>query len=1051
MRKHNPFQSGIKRVCGLVMTFVIAVTSFVFGPELSVSAARETAIKEYETGQDSSQAEEILLRTAEDLQELSRQSVYDYYTKDKVFRLMNDIDLSGEKMDPVAIFCGTFEGDGHVIKGFQIDRPGSDYGFFRFIEAQGSVRGLTVEGELQPSGTRQNIGGIAGTNRGSIVNCRFRGSIIARDTAGGIAGRNEEGGMIVNCSNDAVITTTKRCGGITGYNAGGISGCVNRGRLNATAERVSAEQEELSLNLTLDRASLADEEKINFTGGIAGISTGLIEDCVNYALIGYPHVGYHVGGIAGYQNGCIESSYNYGNIRGRKDVGGIVGLFEPYVQIQYAEDTLRELRGEMDSLTDSMRGLSDLTRNANDRLTDDLDQVSGSTKELKDAAREQKDYYSGQGDRFGEEYDAARDRVEERINKLEFEVEGEKAKKAVSAMRSDAKEMAQIMVKLAAVKEIEKQLAGGGLDADTQEKLKKALEELGSREVLEKRLEELQEDIARQADTVEDTISDASEEADELKHNLKRLRSESKDWAKVIRDNARQLSEDSKNTDEIMSSQADQVYDSMDELKQGLKDSNQELTQQMEAIERQMDAVQDTIAKGLNRVDDRTADDDYSSFTDLSDSEDMQNRKGLIAACKNSGEIETDINGGGIAGAVAIEADIESEFQINRVGTRSLNDTGTLKATILQCENDSDVIVKNDYAGGIAGRAERGAVLLCRNYGNIETKDGSYSGGIAGKSGNLVRGCYALCNVEGREYTGGIAGLGTDLLDNCAMAGVVSSTGETFGTIAGSLEGTAENNCFVEEGIPSINGLTYHSQARPLTYEELLAMEGTPDAYRVFHVKFMANDTVIKVVNCHYGESVSEGDIPQVPKKAGYYGVWEEEDLNQIKRNLTVHAVYDTWITTISSATLSTGNERAELLISADFYPDTTLSYETIPTEDYYVGGCQARAAYRFGLSCERQSDFGELCVRVLAPEGKRKMQAAIEQEGGMLLLDTWRDGSYLVFTMDEPGSFVIVEENPGYLIYLPAAGAAVLLCLLYAGRRRKGRRKTMEQKKNKK
>lgn len=399
MRKHNQFQSRTGRVFGLVMAVVIAVTGTACGPKLSVSAAKEADIKENETGQEGAEAEEVLLRTVEDLKELSRQSVYDYYTKDKVFKLMNDIDLSGEKLDPVSIFCGTFEGDGYVIKGFRIDQPGSDYGFFRFIEAQGSVRGLTVEGELKPSGTRQNIGGIAGTNRGSIVNCHFRGSIIARDTAGGIAGRNEEGGMIVDCSNDAVITTTKRCGGITGYNEGGVSGCVNRGRLNATAERVSTEEEELSLDLSLDRSRLADEEKINFTGGIAGISTGLIEDCVNYALIGYPHVGYHVGGITGYQNGCIVSSYNYGNIRGRKDVGGIAGLFEPYVQIQYAQDTLRELRGQMDSLTDSMRGLSDLTRNANDRLTDDLDQVSDSTKELKDAAREQKDYYSEQGER----------------------------------------------------------------------------------------------------------------------------------------------------------------------------------------------------------------------------------------------------------------------------------------------------------------------------------------------------------------------------------------------------------------------------------------------------------------------------------------------------------------------------------------------------------------------------------------------------------------------------------------------------------------------------
>lgn len=75
-------------------------------------------------------------------------------------------------------------------------------------------------------------------------------------------------------------------------------------------------------------------------GGIAGNSSGVISSCTNYGTIGYNHTGYNVGGIAGSQNGKILNCTNEGDIYGRKDVGGIVGQAEPYIESEYLQDRI---------------------------------------------------------------------------------------------------------------------------------------------------------------------------------------------------------------------------------------------------------------------------------------------------------------------------------------------------------------------------------------------------------------------------------------------------------------------------------------------------------------------------------------------------------------------------------------------------------------------------------------------------------------------------------------------------------------------------------------
>lgn len=1025
--------SRIMRILALALAVLFLLENSMCG---RVMAAEAEAV----------QAEEVQLYTADDLKELSEKSVYDSYTRGRIFRLMNDIDLTGADFSPISIFCGTFEGDNHKIRGLHLTDTGSDYGFFRFVEADGVVQNLMVEGIVEPGGTKKNIGGIAGTNKGIIRNCYYQGSVVARETVGGIVGHNEAGGLLVGCGNYAMVTATKRSGGIAGYNEGGISGCINQGKINTTVESISRDEEELSLELTLNREMLVDEEKVNFTGGIAGISSGLIEDSRNYGLIGYPHVGYHVGGIAGYQNGCIKNSYNYGNIRGRKDIGGIVGLFEPYVELTYATDMLRELRGQMDDVSAALKELSDAAGSAGDKLSENLEQVGESGGAVGDTIREQKNYYADQEKQFDEAYQEAGRKVEDRLDKLELEIEGEAAVRAIGEIRSDTAQMKETAVKLAAIQAIEEQLANNtGLTEEQRIALQDALNQLGDKAVLEACLDTLLAEISGQVDFLERTASDAVDEVDDFAGDLHKLREETGDLSDVIKANIRSLKKDLEKTDEAISEQNDAVRNDLEALQQGTRESRQEIEEKIDQIERQMDDVNDTISDGFDRLDERLNSEDVFSFTDLSDSDNMENRHGLVAQCRNSGEITADINGGGIAGAIAIETDMESEFAIHKIGTRSMNQSGTEKATILQCINDSDITVKNDYAGGIVGRSDRGAAISCKNYGNIETVDGSYTGGIMGKSSYLIRDCYALCRVTGNDYTGGITGYGAAVVGNYVMATVESKTKESFGAIAGIVEERAEDNCFVEEGIAAINGLTYERQARPITYEELLEMSGTPDEYRSFHVKFMADNTVIKEITCQYGENVKDSEIPAVPKKAGCYGIWEEESLLHINRNITVHAIYGAWITTISAA----GEEKPSLLVSADFFPDARLTYQKLPVEQYTKEGYEVIAAYDFTLTSEHQQDYGALRVRVASPKAKRQLCAAWVQEGEIRILDTEVDGSYLVFAMNQPGTFLILEQNADHTIWITAGLAVFVILLVMAVVRHRKKSRQKREKKN--
>ncbi len=252
------------------------------------------------------------------------------------------------------------------------------------------VKNLTVRGDITPSGTQTQVGGIAGTNAGTIDNCAFSGIVMGGDYVGGIAGKNETGGTISLCQTSGVVRGTRFTGGIAGQNAGTVLNCTNKAAVNTAVseEDLSSglEDVESTIYTLLKREDVKENAVTTDTGGVAGYSNGILQSCTNLGAVGYPHVGYNVGGIAGRQNGYMASCVNRGKVQGRKDVGGIVGQMAPDITLQFSSNGLEELQTELNGLHNLIDATLDDAQSASDTVSGRITRISGYADAARDSA-----------------------------------------------------------------------------------------------------------------------------------------------------------------------------------------------------------------------------------------------------------------------------------------------------------------------------------------------------------------------------------------------------------------------------------------------------------------------------------------------------------------------------------------------------------------------------------------------------------------------------------------------------------------------------------------
>ena len=190
------------------------------------------------------------------------------------YKLMNDIDLSeataeggdwdyvGNGWEPIGsggaykggAFTGIFDGNGYEIKGMRINitklpSGTSDTSYAGlFANNAGTIKNLTVSGEVKSSVYILDVGAICGYNSGKIENCANKCNIDCSYSAnrtqlvGGIAGWSTDKSGISCCYNNGSV---KGAGlfGSSGYTihaagisntAGQINDCYNTGNISAT-------------------------------------------------------------------------------------------------------------------------------------------------------------------------------------------------------------------------------------------------------------------------------------------------------------------------------------------------------------------------------------------------------------------------------------------------------------------------------------------------------------------------------------------------------------------------------------------------------------------------------------------------------------------------------------------------------------------------------------------------------------------------------------------------------------------------------------------------
>lgn len=330
-------------------------------------------------------------------EEFARKCTLDTWSRGKTVELLCDIDFSNTDFSPVPSFCGTFNGNGHTISGISCREKGSYRGLFRYVCQGGRVSGLNVEGSFIPGGSKSYVGGIVGENSGILENCTFTGTVKGENVIGGIAGNNADNGKIISCTSSGSVTGENSTGGIAGKNSGFIQNCTNEAAVNTVYEEKKSSISDIDADTgaiieSYKNIKEENEEKSALghsdTGGIVGISTGIIQGCINNAAVGYSHVGYNVGGIAGRQSGYMLGCENNGRICGRKDVGGIVGQAEPYIVLSASEGTLRSLRTELDSLNSMVNRLITDTDNLGDDVRKNLDEISDHARLAGDSAED---------------------------------------------------------------------------------------------------------------------------------------------------------------------------------------------------------------------------------------------------------------------------------------------------------------------------------------------------------------------------------------------------------------------------------------------------------------------------------------------------------------------------------------------------------------------------------------------------------------------------------------------------------------------------------------
>ena len=1086
-------------------------------PVTEVQAAPQSEESNTETGTTQTY-ERVDIYTVEDLQKFSDQCHVDSWSADKEVHLMTDLSLEGVDFEPISVFNGFFYGENHTISGFVYEGTGYVTGLFRYVGHAGEVRDLRLEAEVSSTDEKECVGGLVGVNYGTIRNCTFAGTVDGKNITGGIAGINESTGLISDSMVMGRITGYYATGGVAGKNHGMIMSTQNQAGINDDTEWVE-EDDEMGLAWLRSVDGTNSNVQIHSgvdTGGIAGYSDGYIGLCTNTGRVGYEHTGYNVGGIAGRQAGMVDQCTNNGSVNGRKDVGGIVGQMEPYIELNEAES----LRSEVNKLHDLIqKTIKDMQSGKNavqadtDKLLDYSQQTLDTGKSLADQMSDFADSNMDEADKISQQVNQVMNMVPNVLN------QSDAMRNRLNDLNNNVKKAIRDLNVENRVDSSETQPIKDRLEADNN-KLQDSMDDL-DKNYVQKIQDILQSDDPddQKRQDIEDIIK-----SDDFQNTLTQVSSDLYDVLQdindlmaiygpalddALRDGFKDLENASKNGEDAISAmgamsdavraivnyinaqeeirftrlgeQFDQdrqaLYDqlsAMNDCLQNISDDTSHysdvVTQDLLAVNDQMNVVFNLLMDQLDVTDDSDVTSLQDSFyEDVSDEQLEESGDGWIENSRNKGIVNGDINVGGIAGSMAID---EEDPEDNAAGNvdYTIGNRYATRCVIRGCVNEGYITAKKDGAGGVVGYMKIGAVVHSEGYGSVESTEGDFVGGICGQSLSVIRNCYAISDVSGGKNIGGIAGYAEELTDCYSLARVEATVGRS-GAIAGQVSSyekedeqqKVKNNFFAGDALYGIDGISYDGIAQPISYEEMLKVDGIPLAFHHLKITYRTEDQVLGYEEVAYGDSLDHLTYPEIPEKEGYYGVWEDVSGQTMTGNRVLEAEYVEKVSVVQSdthaeQTAATGESSEQeskrkkpyALVESSFTGDAVLRVSTAEEIDSDLQAPEeagnAYCIYFLNLENADVKPDQETALRLYNPYGDKAELWRYGEEDGWQKEEVVSRGEYLQTTLTgDAGTYCISQKKTDlrfYLILGGCTGAAVLLFFLFRVGRKHRRKK---------
>lgn len=455
------------------------------------------------------------------------------------------------------------------------------------------------------------------------------------------------------------------------------------------------------------------------------------------------------------------------------------------------------------------------------------------------------------------------------------------------------------------------------------------------------------------------------------------------------------------------------------------------LSGNMTSIQNQLSAMGETLGSAAENLG--------GKVEDVSDEDTEGDLSGKVGDCVNYGPVQADLNLGGIAGAIALQSELDAVESLEFVGERSMNLVNKVRAVIRNCHNQGEVTGGKQNMGGIAGYQTIGLIRQSRNTASVGEENAQYVGGIVGNSTGYVRENSAKCHLEGASCVGGIAGL-ADVATDCRAMVEITGGKEKLGAVLGEagdnlkeVEDPICNNLYTYHGTDpgGIDSISYAGRAEGRVQEDFLKLEDTPELFQEVTVTFRFADGQKKVFTVKPSQGLEETQIPEVPAVAGFEGFWdgmEDADLSHIDFDLIFDAVYESDTLVIASAQVR--NALPVLLAQGNF--TQLAAVELTALED--CPAAPENSVFAEGWKLTFTGIKAVTMGRFLLPE----------MEGGDPLLlvqlsdGSWQprsfetNGSYITFCLDgsETALALYARRSAAWQSYALAGGGIAVLAL---------------------